>query len=93
MPKDAPILKLRVKHLKSVLEEEKRREAARIIERASADLLGDQNFVFLREAEMLAAIDSQKLAELVKLVNDTKDNLELEYAEAALALGEDDENT
>ena len=71
--------------LKSLLEEEKHREAARKIEQASAAILGIYHFAYQAESKALAEVDIEKLDQFIAEVKNIRSSIDTDYYFAAKA--------
>lgn len=76
--------------LRKLLLRDKQKEAADQIEVLAKDMLGDDNFIFDREAQTLAEIDTQKLLDFVTAFIDLRQKLDTSYYFATKKLLGDD---
>lgn len=82
-----------MKYLKEQAAEAKQRAAAREIEAASQELLGDQHFAYGREAQLLAQVDLAAFAEFTSRLAAIRTALDEQFDNVLSKLGDENEKT
>ena len=84
MPKDEKL----TQRLNEMLDEDKRRVVARLIEDASVALLGDYHFAYGNEAKVLSVVPLEDLKQFIQRVEEIRIEKDLAYEDAKKRLGE-----